>query len=140
MSVVPKRFERLAEVIKEVRETTLSPAEVERLERPGQGPSRAKSEFDRGVHVLDARLSASHGIDGFAPKRRLKPVRQMPGSLQPQADRMLSEALLEGHRVINGPVLRLRPAYDLDQGYDVRRIERMADQQPVRERQTFLQV
>ena len=91
------------------------------------GMSWTATFLARGIDVGDAGDTAGEEMDGLAPQRGLQAVGDMPRDLAADVDRPLADARIKGDRPIDRGRRRLCAADHLDQRDQVRRVERMAD-------------
>lgn len=75
---------------------------------------------DRLVRVLDAGDALGDAVDGLPPQGALQAVGEMAGDLLEEADRLLSDMLVEGDRPLDGGLVGCLAADDLDQRDEVR--------------------
>jgi len=95
--------------------------------RSHQRPAQPGTLADRGIDVGNAGDAAGEEMDGLVPQRSLQAVCDVPCDLAADVDRPLADARIKGHRLLDRGRRGRRAADHLDQGDQVWRVERVAD-------------
>ncbi len=82
---------------------------------------------DRDVRIRHAEHASLDERENLLVERGLKAVGRMARKGLAQPDRLLADRCVERHRALDDGLGRLRPAHHFDEGNDVGRIERVAD-------------
>src|SRR5215469_12700859 len=121
------RFHDGQQVFDEVLDATGATAEVKLQTRPHDAPAKPWPPANRIIGIGHTEHPLLDEIQDFAIKRRLQPVRDVPGHLLAQQNRPLTDRRVEGHCLLNGLGRCLSACDDLNERDDVRRIEGVSD-------------
>ena len=130
----PKPLLHRRELPHETANAVLAAGEMVGQERPHQRPAQARTFGHGGVDLLGGSDALFEQMDRLPENRRLEPVGDVAEDLLAQTDRPLAEAGIEGLGDVERPVFRRRAPDDLDQRNEMRRIERVAENDPSRPR------
>jgi len=130
--VLPCRHHGWAQVFHEVGQSAGPAAEVEGQERSTRRPPDTQRAGDHIVELVEGDDTFGDEVDAFLEDRRLQAVRDEPGDLFPELQRHLADTVVEIHRSGGQLPGGQRRRNHLHQRHQVRRVERMTDQQPRR--------
>src|SRR5262249_21483425 len=125
-------FQRRHEMLHEMLDSTRAAAQVPLQALAHHAPAKPGPKADGGVGIFYAQDSLLDHVKHLAVERGLESVRYMPRKLLLQMDRPLADRSVEADCSLNRVRRGLAAANDLDQRYDVRRIEWMSDDHPLR--------
>src|SRR5262245_5737447 len=120
--------QRRQQVFDEMLDAALAASEMPLKALPHYAPPWAGAVAHRCIGVLDAQHALLNQIEHFAIERGLKAIRHVPGQFFVETNRPLADRCVERHRPQDRVGRRFRAADDFDERNDVRRIERMADE------------
>ena len=115
-------------VIHEVFDSAGAAAQMPLQALAHHAPAKPRSIADGGVRVLDAQHALLDEVEHLPIERRLQAVGHVPGKLLPQMNRLLADRRIERHRLLDRFRRCLGAAHHFHQRNDVRRVERMADE------------
>ena len=130
--VLPPAGHARSEVLQQVPQAAGAAAQRVALERPGGRPAHADRLGDDAVELLRRDDAGQDEVHALPEQRRLQPVGDEPADLAVQRDGLLAQGAVERHRGLD--LLRggRGAGDDLDERHDVRRVERVPDQQAAR--------
>ena len=116
------------EVVHEVFDSASAAAQMPLQALTHHAPAKPRSIADGRISVLDAQHALLDEVEHLAIERRLQAVRDMAGKLLLQVNRLLADRRVERHRRLDRFGRGLRSADHLHERNDVRRVERMPDE------------
>src|SRR5215471_18279150 len=118
-------------MLHEMLDSTRTTAQVPLQALAHHAPAKSGPKADGGIGIFHAQDSLVDHVKHLAVERGLESVRYMPRKLLLQMDRLLADRSIEADCSLNRVRRGLTAANDLDQRYDVRRIEWMSDDHPL---------
>src|SRR4029077_15888715 len=119
-------------MIHEVFDSALAAAEMPLQTLSHHAPAKPGSVRDGRISVFHTKDALFDNIKHLAVERGLESIRHMTGKLLLQMDRFLADRSIEVDRLLDRLRRRLSAADHFDQWNDVRRVERMPDDNPFR--------
>ena len=128
----PRQLQRGPELAQHVAHPALAPGQVEGEVGAHRRPAQAGAVHDRVVQLGGGGSAVAHQVKVLAPQRLLEAVRQVALDLVAHQQRMHDQVVVVGHcgrdRLLGGCLA----GNHLDQGQQVHRVERVADEKPLR--------
>ena len=115
------------QMVEEMGHPALAAGQRENHMRAEQGQAQARPLGDGGVDIGDRGEPVFKRQQRLAPQRRLQAVGQMAGHFLVDADRVLADVVVKPQRPVDQRRVGVAAADNLDQGNQMRRVERMAD-------------
>src|SRR6266850_4900922 len=95
-------------------------------------PAKSRSKGNRDISLLYTQHVLIDEVNHLSVERRLESVRNVPGKLLPQVDRLFPDRRIKRHGLLDSLGRRFSAPNYFHQGDDVRRIERMPDEDTLR--------
>ncbi|ALE77350.1 hypothetical protein WY02_01420 [Pseudonocardia sp. AL041005-10] len=117
-------------MLEQVAQAAVAAAEVEAQERSAGRPARTERPGDHAVELGGGDHTVTDEGDGLAEQRRLQPVADEAVHLLVDLDRVLADRAQELRGPRDAVARGALPGDELHQRQDVRRVERVRDEQP----------
>ncbi|EEF23085.1 conserved hypothetical protein, partial [Ricinus communis] len=123
----PARFHARREMVDEMRKAAIAAAQMKRQEGSVGGPADTERLGHDAVEVGGRDHALAHQIDAFAENRRLQAICDESVDFLAYFQRTLAERAIEVERSVDQCAGCLRIRHHLDERQQMRRIERMPD-------------